>query len=95
MGHPSVMPVIVVLAVLLVAGCIDAWRFKTHYVITFPLLISMVAYQGMQSGIGALQESLTLGFTGTGILLLFFALGGATGRAAHEASVELRHYKTN
>ena len=95
MGYPSIMPVIVVMVVLLIAGCLDAWRFKMHYVITFPLLISMVANQGMQSGIGALQENLTLGFTATGVLMVFFALAGAFGRVAHETPAEMPQYKAN
>jgi hypothetical protein len=66
-----------------------------HYVITLPLLISMVANQGMQSGIGALEESLTLGFTAAGIVLVFFALAGASGRVAHKACAELPQYKTS
>lgn len=91
MEHPVIIPVIVLFTVVLVGAMIDAWQFKIHYAATFPLVISLIAYQSLGGGEGALQDSLSMGFVGTGVLLLFFALGGLTIRASAEASSTFEH----
>jgi prepilin signal peptidase PulO-like enzyme (type II secretory pathway) len=93
MGEFGGAPVIVVLVMLMVAACIDLWRFRMHYVITFPLLLSTVAYQNSGDGVAGLQQAVTVGFAGTWVLLLFLAVGGTVSRIAREAPGELQEFK--
>ena len=70
------VPLIVVLLAVMVSTATDLWRFKIHNAITFPLLVSGVAYHGCTAGMTGLGESLASALFGFGVLIVFFAMGG-------------------
>ena len=95
MEHPVIVPFILVFVGVLIGAMMDAWHFKAHYVGTFPIVIATVAYlstsEGLRDGGAALQDSLVIGFVGTGILILFFAVGDLTSRRRESGVGELEH----
>ena len=69
---------LVVLIASLVAATTDIWRFKVYNLLTFPLLLSGIAYRGFTEGSEGLKDSLagmSLGF----VLFLLPYLWGAFG----------------
>jgi prepilin peptidase CpaA len=79
------LPVLVALVSSLVAAVTDVWKFKVHNVLTLPLLLTGLVYN---TALGGLTEAgWTAGFLnsllgilcGSGILLLFYLMGGMGG----------------
>ncbi len=76
MGQPTLVPLIVVSAAVLVAAVIDFWKFKIHNLLTFPLFLSGVLYHGVNEGGAGMAESLVSALFGIGVLIVFYAMGG-------------------
>ncbi len=76
MAQQMSIPGSVVLLVVLITASTDLWTFKIHNAITFPLLVSGVAYHGLTAGMTGLAESLLGVLFGFGLLFLFYAMGG-------------------
>jgi prepilin peptidase CpaA len=68
------LPITVVLGGALIAGVTDLWRFKVHNLVTLPLLFSGLVYHAVW-GTG-LPNSLLGVACGSGLLLLFYSMGG-------------------
>jgi prepilin peptidase CpaA len=64
----------VVLAATLIAAVTDVWKFKVHNVLTLPLLLSGLVYHAVFGN--GLLNSLVGVLCGSGILLLFYLMGG-------------------
>jgi prepilin peptidase CpaA len=76
------VPLAVVLAATLIAAVTDVWKFKVHNVLTLPLLLSGLVYHSTigvppeGSWFTGLLNSLLGVVCGSGILLLFYLMGG-------------------
>ena len=68
------LPITIVLGASLIAGVTDLWKFKVHNLLTLPLLFSGLIYHAVW-GTG-LANSLLGVLCGSGILLLFYLMGG-------------------
>jgi len=77
-------PLVVILLATLLAGVIDAWKFKIHNLLTLPLILAGFIYhvvaggmaQGWAGAVAGLTGSLVGALFGFGILTVFFVLGG-------------------
>jgi prepilin peptidase CpaA len=68
------LPITIVLGAALIAGVTDLWKYKVHNLLTLPVLFSGLIYHAVW-GTG-LANSLLGVLCGSGILLLFYLLGG-------------------
>ncbi len=66
---------IVVLIASLLAATTDIWKFKVYNLLTFPLLLSGVAYRGWTGGTEGLRDSLAGMALGFALLLLPYLWG--------------------
>ncbi len=73
MYAPTVFPVAVVLAAVLIAAATDVWKFKVYNALTLPLLASGVLYHAFRSELGDSLLGVLFGF---GALIVFYILGG-------------------
>ena len=76
MVHLSLFPAVIVLLASIVAAFTDVWKFKVYNILTIPLLVSGLLYNGVVGGWMGLANSilgLSFGFV---ILLLFYLIGG-------------------
>lgn len=72
----GILPMLVVIAVGLVAATVDVWTFKVHNALTFPLLLLGLAYHTLNEGLFGLGFSLVGAGIGFGSLILFYVAGG-------------------
>jgi len=66
-------PLTIVLVASLIAATTDLWKFRVYNFLTFPLLLSGLAYHGWYGGLGG---SLTGALIGFGALIVLHVLGG-------------------
>jgi prepilin peptidase CpaA len=70
------VPFLVVLLAVAITAVIDLWKFKIHNVVTFPVLISGVAYHGWIDGASGVGQSLLGVLFAIAILGAFYCMGG-------------------
>jgi prepilin peptidase CpaA len=75
MDSTVMVPLVVVAVATLSAAVSDLRRFKVPNVLTFPLIVSGVAYNGITGGGAGLQGSLGGTFFGFAVVFLFYAMG--------------------
>lgn len=73
---PLPVPVIVVLVAVAITAAIDLWKFQIHNVVTFPLLLSGVAYHGWHDGWSGVGQSLLAVLFAVVVLGVFYCMGG-------------------
>jgi len=74
--EPGPVPLLVVILAVLITAVIDLWKFKIPNVVTFPLLITGVAYHGWTDGASGVGQSLLGVLFALVILGAFCCMGG-------------------
>jgi prepilin peptidase CpaA len=70
------VPVVVVFIAVLAMAVTDLWHFRVHNVLTLPLLISGLIYQGVSAGTPGLVNGLLGALFGFSALIVFWMMGG-------------------
>ena len=76
MEQIQAVPIVIVFTASLVMAVTDVWKFKVYNVLTFPLLLSGLAYHGVVSGVAGFQASLLGALFGFAVLFAFYVMGG-------------------
>lgn len=69
-------PVGIVFGVVLLAAVVDVWKYKVHNALTFPLMLTGIAYHGFEGGGEGVSLSLLGMLCGFLLVLVPFLLGG-------------------
>jgi prepilin peptidase CpaA len=70
------VPVVVVFVTVVAMAVTDLWQFRVHNLLTLPLLISGLIYQGVVDGTSGLVNGLLGALFGFSALILFCMMGG-------------------
>jgi prepilin peptidase CpaA len=70
------VPVVVVFIAVLAMAVTDLWQFRVHNVLTLPLLLSGLIYQGLMGGAPGLVNGLLGALFGFSALIVFCMMGG-------------------
>lgn len=72
----TAIQVVVVVSASIVAATTDLWKFKVYNALTFPLLVSGLAYHAYTAGWEGISDSAFGVLFGFASLILFYILGG-------------------
>jgi prepilin peptidase CpaA len=76
MDSGNLIPIVVVLVAAVVAAFTDLRAFRIHNALTLPLLVSGLIYHAVLGGPAALLGSFVAAVISSGLLFLFFLMGG-------------------
>ncbi len=79
MHEVASLPIAVVLVVGVIAGVVDAWKYRVHNMLTLPLLITGLVYGAYADGMAGLTSSVCGALVGLAVLSIPYMMGGIGG----------------
>ena len=76
MAQLVTVPVVVVFVTVVAMAVTDLWQFRVHNLLTLPLLVSGLIYQGVADGTTGVVNGLLGALFGFSALIVFWMMGG-------------------